>query len=1005
MLIFEATTNQLIEVKENANGNLNKGAVIYHNIQHFGLGNVQGMAINPTNGQLFILDVGNTQIVIVEPQANGRFRQAQLSYIDLQYSDITAPQGIAFNPNNEHLYVISLEQQLLYELSLEGQVAASYDLSTFNLSDPQGMVFAPSGDLTDDPEQLSLYLTDSGEAISSNQDNNAIEEEGDQLINIERSTTHSESGQIMELSFAEIPSPNLAAVGASLVQTVDTSLFSPPSPDPAGITYLPASDTLLISDSEVNEIPALFTGDNLFEMDRFGALSDTLTTISFSDEPTGVTVNPANGHLFFSDDTQIGSIYELNPGPDGLYDTPDDILTSFSTEDFGANDPEGVTFDSTNGVLFIADGVNHEIYRVDPGSNGIFDGVAPVGDDQVTNFNTTSLGFTDPEGIAYDSEHDALYMIGEPITTLAHVTTEGTLIRLIDISVAGPIDPGGLAYAPSSLVPGEMNIYVADRGIDNDIDPLENDGIVFELSIPPLANVAPEVDASLDQTITLPNGAVLDGTLVEDDGNPMPAVTTWRQISGPGSVSFADANALDTTADFTLPGTYVLRLEADDGELTDSDDVTIDVTGEADVAFLDVAIAGTDPADPTQSSDDAEEVDNETSSLSRFSTDLDMLYDRSLDRDNKMVGLRFNSINIPPGSIITNAFVQFHVDEASSDAASFVIQGEAADNPVTFSFGDKIASRPPTASQVAWSPAPWTTVGEATADQRTPNLAPIIQEIVDRSGWVDGNSIAILISGVGERTAVAFEGDPAQAPSLHVEYITQPPFLLEPTIGEVANLGSNWQTITLNKSYDDMVVVASLEYGLGQPPAVVRIRNANGNSFEIQAQNPSGQALSGYIAHYLVVEAGTYTVAKHGVNMEAVKVLSTQTDRKGSWLGEQQSYLNTYSNPVVIGQVMSANDADWSSFWARGSSAQAPPNATNFHVGKHVGEDIDITRADETIAYIVIEAGSGVMNDLSYEAAVGADIVRGPSNSPPVHLCAEYPARGSRRFYGSYGWW
>ncbi len=201
--------------------------------------------------------------------------------------------------------------------------------------------------------------------------------------------------------------------------------------------------------------------------------------------------------------------------------------------------------------------------------------------------------------------------------------------------------------------------------------------------------------------------------------------------------------------------------------------------------------------------------------------------------------------------------------------------------------------------------------------------------------------------------------------------------------GAVTNLDSGWQTVTLNQNYSDMVVVASLEYGLGQPPAVVRIRNASGNSFEIQAQNPSGQTLSGYTAHYLVVEAGTYTVAEHGVKMEAVKVLSTQTDRKGSWLGEQQSYLNTYSNPVVIGQVMSANDADWSSFWARGSSAKSPPNASNLYVGKQVGEDIDTTRADETIAYIVIEAGSGLMNDLSYEAAVGADIVRGPDNAPP----------------------
>jgi hypothetical protein len=42
-------------------------------------------------------------------------------------------------------------------------------------------------------------------------------------------------------------------------------------------------------------------------------------------------------------------------------------------------------------------------------------------------------------------------------------------------------------------------------------------------------------------------------------------------------VSFGDANAVDTTASFSSAGVYVLRLTADDGQLTASDDVTITV--------------------------------------------------------------------------------------------------------------------------------------------------------------------------------------------------------------------------------------------------------------------------------------------------------------------------------------------------------------------------------------------------------------------------------------------
>ncbi len=82
---------------------------------------------------------------------------------------------------------------------------------------------------------------------------------------------------------------------ATLVRSTDASAWLPPSPDSAGIVYLDLSNTLLVSDSEVNEIPEpLFTGDNLFETDLSGNLLDTLTTIGFSGEPTGVAYNPAN---------------------------------------------------------------------------------------------------------------------------------------------------------------------------------------------------------------------------------------------------------------------------------------------------------------------------------------------------------------------------------------------------------------------------------------------------------------------------------------------------------------------------------------------------------------------------------------------------------------------------------------------------------------------------------------------------------------------------------------
>ena len=107
---------------------------------------------------------------------------------------------------------------------------------------------------------------------------------------------------------------------------------------------------------------------------------------------------------------------------------------------------------------------------------------------------------------------------------------------------------------------------------------LRSDGAITDrFSIVKSNQDPPTVFAGPDQTVTLPNSANLDGT-VTDDGLPTPALTTtWSRISGPGTVTFGNANAVDTTASFSVNGTYVLRLTADDGELTRSDDVAITV--------------------------------------------------------------------------------------------------------------------------------------------------------------------------------------------------------------------------------------------------------------------------------------------------------------------------------------------------------------------------------------------------------------------------------------------
>jgi hypothetical protein len=55
-------------------------------------------------------------------------------------------------------------------------------------------------------------------------------------------------------------------------------------------------------------------------------------------------------------------------------------------------------------------------------------------------------------------------------------------------------------------------------------------------------------------------------------------------VSGPGSVNFSSPNTLHTEAAFSVAGTYVLQVAADDGDLTSVDELIVVVTGEANQA-------------------------------------------------------------------------------------------------------------------------------------------------------------------------------------------------------------------------------------------------------------------------------------------------------------------------------------------------------------------------------------------------------------------------------------
>ncbi|WOO41481.1 PA14 domain-containing protein [Rubellicoccus peritrichatus] len=90
-------------------------------------------------------------------------------------------------------------------------------------------------------------------------------------------------------------------------------------------------------------------------------------------------------------------------------------------------------------------------------------------------------------------------------------------------------------------------------------------------------NLAPVVDTGVARILYDSTMSTTLTATVTDDQLPDPGNQTyqWSKVSGPGSVTFGDATAVDTTVTFDALGEYVLRLEADDGALAGSDDIRI----------------------------------------------------------------------------------------------------------------------------------------------------------------------------------------------------------------------------------------------------------------------------------------------------------------------------------------------------------------------------------------------------------------------------------------------
>jgi hypothetical protein len=549
LLIYQDSTNQLVEIYEKPSGKLDPNKINKYTAD-FGLVNPQGMTFDPIHGYVYFLDATGPRLVRIALKSDGNFSMVNIVSTNLKWAINMNLRGIAFDPSSSNLQVLDPGNRKLYEISANGENVATRDLVGFNISYPQSIIFAPSGDQTDDLSRFNLFLADQGAVQATSLDWFLDDIGAGKVL----------QGKIIELSLVQPEQVHTTdIVVSSLIATVDMSAISPPSPDPDGLAYIPTSNTLMVSDSEVEEIVGgvtHFQGANIWELTLDGTVVYTanITTkpsslVKMSDEPTGVAWNENNGHYYFSDDDDL-KVYDLNPGVDNLIGTSDDSWTSFSTDANGVGDPEGITYDSWNNQLFVVDGTNREIYQYS--LNGTL----------INQFDVSGYGVEDPEGVEFNPINGTLFVLSNSGNRIIVETTlAGVLLQTIDVSANNSKAQAGLAYAPASDGSNSMHFYIVDRGIDNNDNKYIIDGKMYEMTapegpIPPTHTATTTSTPTSNITLTPTNTATSTTTRTTTSTPTQTSTSTTTPTSTPTrTITPTPTNTATSTATRTTTST------------------------------------------------------------------------------------------------------------------------------------------------------------------------------------------------------------------------------------------------------------------------------------------------------------------------------------------------------------------------------------------------------------------------------------------------------------------
>ncbi len=264
-------------------------------------------------------------------------------------------------------------------------------------------------------------------------------------------------------------------------------------------------------------------------------------------------------------------------------------------------------------------------------------------------------------------------------------------------------------------------------------------------------NVPPTAAVSANPTTgTTPLAVSFDG---RGSSDPDGSIVSYAWDFGDGTVATGER----VSHTYQAAGAYTARLTVtDDAGATGSASVVIQAGGS--LKEITVSI----------SSGDDDYKENSTGSMAKSASEHDpwtTAYQKQ--------AYRFANVALPKGAIIEEARLEMYAFGASYVARAIkgTARGEASGNAPAYSGAAfEITNAPKTAASVAIENLPaWT----ADVHNKVADVAPVVQEIVNRADWASGNALKILLLDNGStdcRKVRTYNNSPAQAARLVIRY-------------------------------------------------------------------------------------------------------------------------------------------------------------------------------------------------------------------------------------------